>query len=188
MNPETARIFLEVPEGIDQEELQDVLEAKAFDLRSFFLQQPVVPVLYESRVNRLQKLQSAYEALGGETLYSAVQLPAIPIVEELTLVDLLEVHAGYLAACRSQMARTLLPEPLIELAQRMIAMQDRYEALFMDLTDELSLSNEDQVKQSEQLDLGEVLHVLRAKGPKALENEIAKERQRISLKRQNHRN
>lgn len=185
MNPETARIFLELAEGAEDEELLDVLETKAFDLRSFFLQQAVVPLLYESRIVRLRKLQLAYETLGGELLHSTVQLPDIPSATKWTLIDLLEVHAAYLAACRSQMARTLFPEPLIELAQRMIAMQDQYEVLFMDLTAEMGFTNDEQVKQSDQLDLGPVLHVLRAKGPKALENEIAKERQRINLKYQN---
>ena len=182
MNIENAKIHLKIEGDIDADDLLDTLELQVFDLREFFLRQPVVPALFESRIKRLSNLQEAFIAMGGRLSEIEIAYVEMPILTDLSLLDLIETHAGFLASCRSRMASTFWPQPIQGFAKQMIIMQDRYEALFLDLSVHLKTEHHPPVKQADHLNYGEVLHRMRTVDESAVKEELTKERCRIIQK------
>lgn len=63
MNKNEARLLLNISEN---ENIDDVWEQKLFEQKQFFLTRPPIPKVFRSRINKLEKLYSAYLVLKDE--------------------------------------------------------------------------------------------------------------------------
>lgn len=165
----------------DKETLVDALEMKVFELRNYFLQNPVVIPLVRSKMKRLQLLEDAANvfALSPKATPNSPQ----PELSSENLIDLLTSYEANLMRIRLYISQSLSPKHVIEGANRLIQLQDEFEPVFLDLTADQNTSS-DEVKAAQSLDTAALLKALKSEDALASEALISKERKRIVTLRQ----
>lgn len=135
MDRNTALTLLGVDAATTHEELMDTLDAETFAVRDHFIRQPVIPVLFRSRVDRLLQLSDIANTLGIDPLGTPVQLPELEPLEGDAL-GLAEAHLENLLRLRTAMAGTLDPDVLARFGTTLVSLQSRYMEAFLVATEE----------------------------------------------------
>lgn len=166
----------------DPQELSDHIVELVFPIREFFLRQPIISVLFQSRIHRLEKIAEAakYFRLTFSTVSENYSLQAFQTNDPLEF--LLSSYEEQLSDLRLLAASTFDPLLLSAIATKMIILQLKFEDQFLELTTHLSPLKEE-VKAAEAMDTGRVLFRLKREGTSAVQSELARERQRILLLR-----
>lgn len=108
----------------------DKLDAETFAVRDHFIRQPVIPVLFRSRVDRLMQLSDIANCLGIDPLGTPVQLPEL-LAQKGGALQLAESHLENLLRLRTSMAGTLDPDVLARFGTTMASLQTRYMEAFL---------------------------------------------------------
>ncbi len=191
MDVHTALAHLELIDHPPEDVLEELLEERCFDLRDYFLRNPVIPELYASRVRRLQRIAEAAEALGFHWAARPPK-PLIVLGRTASLAELLKRFEAEQAVLRSRLSASLHPIELADLAEAMVALQLDYEAGFFELTRAFGTTDE-AVKAADHLDTGRLLRWIAQNGtpvPSAQSEataSIAAERRRIIDRRERAR-
>lgn len=179
MNEANALLLLGFSSRPSADELPDLIEEKVFEVRTYFLRQPVVPELFRSRIRKLNQLAEAAAHLG---LSFEPQLNKT--TPQLTQTDLLSVLTGYsaeMSMLKLHVASTLNPKELAHLAEVMVTFQIQFEDLFFELTKDYPLTDE-VVNAAAAMDAGELLFELKKENTPAVQTLISKERNRIAAR------
>ncbi len=188
MDAKSALFHLELTAQPPVDVLEEVVEDRCFELRDYFLRNPVIPELYASRIKRLERLAEAAEALGLPVLAHPSTSKSSAAFEGASLDDILRGFEESHALLRKQMSATLHPLALAGIAQAMIEVQEQYEEAFFMATQRFGIQ-EEAVKASNHLDTGRLLRWMNLDGePQPTQTgESAKmieaERRRISDRR-----
>lgn len=188
MDAKSALFHLELSAQPPVDVLEEVVEDRCFELRDYFLRNPVIPELYASRIKRLERLAEAAEALGLPVLAHPSTSKSSAAFEGASLDDILRGFEESHALLRKQMSATLHPLALAGIAQAMIEVQEQYEEAFFMATQRFGIQ-EEAVKASNHLDTGRLLRWMNLDGePQPTQTgESAKmieaERRRISDRR-----
>jgi hypothetical protein len=188
MDAKSALFHLELSAQPPVDVLEEVVEDRCFELRDYFLRNPVIPELYASRIKRLERLAEAAEALGLPVLAHPSTSKSSAAFEGASLDDILRGFEESHALLRKQMSATLHPLALAGIAQAMIEVQEQYEEAFFMATQRFGIQ-EEAVKASNHLDTGRLLRWMNLHGePQPTQTgESAKmieaERRRISDRR-----
>jgi hypothetical protein len=134
MDRNTALTLLGIDTDTTQEDLMDKLDAETFAVRDHFIRQPVIPVLFRSRVDRLMQLSDIANTLGVDPLGTPVELPQLLPLEGGAL-NLAETHLENLLRLRTSMAGTLDPDVLARFGTTMATLQTRYMEAFVVATE-----------------------------------------------------
>lgn len=159
----------------------EVLEEQVFNLRDFFLRQSIVPEVYRTRIQRLERLHAAALALDLK-----LSSPEQPVFGDFFLPtgrmdELLHAYADRINTMRLYMAQRLHPLDVGWAAEQLIAVQLAFEEQFDALTAHIAPLDAP-VKAAEVIDVGRLLQCLQH-DPAAAEAMIARERQRIKARR-----
>lgn len=177
MTEATALHILNLERKPPLDDLRDIVEEQLFELRNYFLRNPVVRELYENRIARINRIADAAEVLGlkfnkdrnfdMEVTYSASELP-----------ELLREFEQALTQARLLLASSLVPYTLRQTCRSMIAFQESFETRFMELTSHIAPYN-GEVRAAEHVDTGRLLREIISGYRPDAEQLIAKERRRI---------
>ncbi len=162
--------------------LEEIVEEKIFELRDYFLRNPVVPVLYNSRLRRLKSLAEIQLELSSKNNPETLSLE-FPSLDSSSLTALIKSYQSGLAVQRTFLAQTLNAQRIKQIVQEIISFQKQFEQHFAQLikTEHPEIEPlEEQVKQADQLDTGVVLFKLKTKPEEAL-SLLRKEYSRILL-------
>ncbi|WP_306640072.1 hypothetical protein [Sanyastnella coralliicola] len=162
----------------DPDIIEELIEEAVFPLREYFLRNPVVPVLYRSRLARIKQLQAAGESLGLSTSKST-PLTTSKDFSESDLAELLRAFEAALSQARLQVAQHLNPSALVASVEQMIAIQESFEHAFLRVTAHFA-SAESNILAADVVDTGKLLMLLQHEDPSSTEL-IEKERKRIEI-------
>lgn len=188
MDVKSALLHLELTAQPPVDVLEELVEDRCFELRDYFLRNPVIPELYASRIKRLERLADAAEALGLPVLAHPSTSKSSAAFKGAPLDDILRGFEESHALLRTEMSATLHPLALAGIAQAMIEVQEQYEEAFFIATQRFGIQA-DAVKASDHLDTGRLLRWMNLHGePQPTQTgESAKmieaERRRISDRR-----
>lgn len=187
MDIDTALMHLELQSHPPMDVLEELFEERCFAIRDYFLRNPVVPELYESRRRRLQRIAEAAGVL-GLVLPPPVTAPVVTAIDATSLVTILRSFEDGQRSLRLQISSTLHPLELNELGLAMERLQTDYEERFMEATTKFTCS-EAPVKAAEHLDTGRLLQWIGRQGLSDLSDQdepytmIVRERRRINDRR-----
>jgi len=155
-----AKLILNLESWPPDEVLEEIIEDETFQLRDYFLRNPVIKVLFKSRIRKLEKLAIIGQTFLNQPLNSEETNSALQI-ERSELVIILRFLESHLAECRRKMASTYKPSELAQLANQMIEIQEVYEEGLIKYchTESISPSREE-VKAAEQLNTGLALRLI----------------------------
>lgn len=162
--------------------VEETLEEHVFSLRDFFLRQAIVPEVYRTRIQRLQRLHDAAVVLGLELTnapahgFKGFSLP------NGRMETLLHVYAEALNSVRLQMTQSLHPLSVAQGAEDLVRIQIDFEDRF-DLLNEDIPPQDTPVKAADVLDVGRLLLHLASGDVEASTAIISRERQRIKARR-----
>lgn len=178
MTEETALHILQLDRTPPLEDLFDIVDEQLFELRDYFLRNPVVRELYESRMARITRIAEAAAVfrLHFETQSETSLQPFTPSTSELT--ELLREFEQSLAQARLVLASSLHPQILCRTCEHMIDVQEAFEAAFMQLTTPIP-PFDGAVRAAEHVDTGRLLQLLISGYRPDAEQLISKERRRI---------
>lgn len=178
MTEATALHILQLDRIPPVDDLSEIVDEQLFELRDYFLRNPIIRELYENRIARMARIAEAASILGLE--FKPRKLPLLhPVNFEVSeLAELLRRFEQALAQARLVLASTLDPEVLRHTCKEMIAFQEAFEASFMQLTSEVAPS-EGEVRAAEHIDTGRLLRALSSGYRPDAELLISKERKRI---------
>lgn len=159
----------------------EALEEQVFTVRDYLLRQAIVPEVYRTRIQRLERLHAAAVALGLD-----LSAPERSVFEALFLPngrmdELLHAYADRINTLRLYMAQRLHPLDVGWAAEQLIAVQLAFEEQFDVLSAHIAPLDAP-VKAAEVIDVGRLLQCLQH-DPAAAEVMIARERQRIKARR-----
>lgn len=179
-NEQTALAVLDLAKLPPAEALEDLIDELVFEKRGYFLQQAVIPKLFESRVGRLLQIKGASDFL----LEIETDFSQEPKREEWShqaddLESLLQAQVEVLQACRLAISQSLSIPLIAEKALEMSAYQRSFEQVFYDLVSAMNLPNQAAPLQSDQLDLGKALYKLHHSI--SIDDELSKELARIAI-------
>jgi len=179
-NEQTAFAVLGLAKLPPAEAFEDLIEELVFEKRAYFLQQAIVPKLFESRVGRLLQIKEASDFLLEVETESFQE----PISEEIShqmddLESLLQAHVEVLQACRMAISQSLSIPLIAEKALEMSAYQRSFEGVFFELVSAMNLPKQVAPLQSDQLDLGKALYKLHHSI--SIDDELSKELSRIAI-------
>jgi hypothetical protein len=157
------------------EDIEETVEAQIFELRTYFLRQPIVAALYVRRTEKCAQIFDLAQ-LFDLTLSDNGTHIHIPLAEG-TLEEILKNYEAITTQLRSQMARTMHPESIRLLALNLVSVQQDFEKHFLAITNGEAATP---VLAADQLQTGRLLRLLTtdANQPEVLEI-IARERSRI---------
>lgn len=188
MDVKSALLHLELTSQPPVDVLEELVEDRCFELRDYFLRNPVIAELYESRIRRLERIAEAAEALGLQLAAHPSETTSTVAFDGASLSELLRRFEEEQALVRTRMSTTLNPLALASIARAMIEVQGLYEDAFFSSTHRFGVQ-EDAVKASDHLDSGRLLQCMRLHGepiPLATSEAvrmIESERRRISDRR-----
>lgn len=157
------------------EEIEEALEMQIFELRNYFLRQPIVAALYVRRADKCVQLFDIAKLLDLPLSDDETHIH-IPLAEG-TLAEILKNYETITTRLRSQMARTMHPESIRLLALNLVSVQQDFENHFLALTAGETLTP---VLAADQLQTGRLLRLLTTDADSPLVQEIiARERSRI---------
>ncbi|MFT4779326.1 MAG: hypothetical protein ACJAU0_001818 [Flavobacteriales bacterium] len=180
MNEAHALLLLGFSSKPDASELPDLMEEKVFEIRTYFLRQPVVPELFRSRIRKLTQLAEAASLLGLN--YEAMQDPLASSAQTQELIPLLNACSVQMADLKLSISSTLNPTAIATLAGAMVAYQIQFEDVFFELTAGYPRS-EEKVNAADALDVGELLFEHKKQNSARIQELISKERIRISARK-----
>lgn len=166
-----------VPE--EREVFEELLEELVFEVREYFLRQPVITELYRSRIRKLQQLNEAAETLGFPEQGDDVDLPEVFFDNAKALDATFDLHQQKVSELRLLMSATLKPQALSMLALRLTEVQDAYESHLMKLTSSF-VTEDGHIKANEATDSGRLAYLLKHSTDE-FNQAIARERRRILL-------
>lgn len=138
--------LLGLTEESDREEWTDALDQAVFQVRDHFMRSPIIPKLYEAKVNRCVMLSDAASTLGLAPLGQPVSMPkTLPL--GVNLEALVQGHVDNLMRCRNVLATTLDPDSVAQVGHLMIRIQTEYMQAFMAMTS--SYATHDAAQQGE---------------------------------------
>lgn len=138
--------LLGLTEETDREAWTDALDQAVFQVRDHFMRSPIIPKLYESKVDRCVLLSDAASTLGLAPLGQPVSMPkTLPLGGNLEA--LVQGHVDNLMRCRNVLATTLDPDSIAQVGHLMIRLQTEYMQAFMDMTS--SYTTGDSTQQGE---------------------------------------
>jgi hypothetical protein len=161
--------------------IAEVLEEQVFELRDFFLRQAIVPEVYRTRIQRLERLHAAAGALGLELSVPEQRVFETFFLPTGRMEDLLHTYAELINTIRLYMAQRLHPLEVGSAAEQLIDVQLAFEEQFDAHTAHIT-PLEVAVKAADAIDVGRLLHLLQHDLAGA-EDLIARERQRIKARR-----
>jgi hypothetical protein len=137
MNKSVALSLLGLNDSVEIEDIMERLDAESFAVRDHFMRQPVVPVLFRSRVNRLVELSDVARVLNIQPLGAPVELPSLlPMGSNFVL--LVRNHVENIRRLRTAMASTLDPDVLVRFGNTLCNLQLRYMEQFLVLSLDVS--------------------------------------------------
>lgn len=180
MNKSVALSLLGLNDSVEIEDMMERLDAESFAVRDHFMRQPVVPVLFRSRVNRLVELSDVARVLNIQPLGAPVELPSLlPMGSNFVL--LVRNHVENIRRLRTAMASTLDPDVLVRFGNTLCNLQLRYMEQFLVLS--LDISDEgihtDNVPARDEADWQKLLESIDSSETWAKEL-IARERARMA--------
>lgn len=181
MNREMALLVFDFELAPPSAVVAEVLEEQVFNLRDFFLRQAIVPEVYRTRIQRLERLHAAALALDLEL--TSLEQPVLGdfFLPNGRMDELLHAYADRINTLRLYMAQRLHPLDVGWAAEQLIAVQLAFEEQFDVLTAHIAPLDAP-VKAAEVIDVGRLLQCLQH-DPAAAEAMIARERQRIKARR-----
>jgi hypothetical protein len=133
MEQSKAFSLLGLTEESDREAWTDALDQAVFQVRDHFMRSPIIPKLYEAKVDRCVLLSDAASTLGMAPLGQPVSMPkTLPLGGNLEA--LVQGHVDNLMRCRNVLATTLDPDSVAQLGHLMIRLQTEYMQAFMAMT------------------------------------------------------
>jgi len=171
-------------ESDDESALMDTLEALVFPLRDFFLRSQVQIPLFRSRIARLNSIHQAALALSlieddeVDVKMDAISIPAGVSIFQANL-ELLRNSEHQKSQLKLQMAQTMNPKVIADLAQQLCSVELDYFREFLKINESLEPSSL-QIKSSEFPDSGNLIHLLNQNADESLEI-LSKEKSRIKL-------
>ena len=161
----------------EKDVLHDLIEEAVFPIREYFLRQPVVAVLFRSRIARIQQLQEASRTF--ELTYAEPEPLANITFDQRELPALLRAYESEMSQARLEVARHLSPPQVIQAAQHMVSVQSAFEVSFLSVTAEFASAEAD-ILAAQLLDTGKALRLL-SEAPQEVQSLIENERKRIAL-------
>lgn len=179
MNEANALLLLGFSSRPSADELPDLIEEKVFEVRTYFLRQPVVPELFRSRIRKLNQLAEASAHLGlSFERHLDINLSNLA---QTDLLPLLNSYSAEMSMLKLRVASTLNPKELSHLAEVMVAYQIQFEDLFFELTETHPLK-EETVNAAAAMDVGELLFEMKKENTDTIQALISKERTRIAAR------
>ncbi len=163
----------------EREVFEELLDELVFDVREYFLRQPVITELYRSRIRKLQQFNEAAETLGFPEEGDLPVLPDVDFHNAKALDVTFDLHQKKVSEIRLMMSGTLKPRALSLLAERLTEVQDGYEARLLEQTSSFK-TEEGYVKANEASDSGRLAWLLKH-SPDEFTRALARERRRIKL-------
>lgn len=175
MNKHLALAVLKLSDSADRDEIEEALQLQIFDLRSYFLKQPVVEPLFLSRATKCAQLAEVAGLFHIDLSHSSSHI-RIPLAEG-NLEETLKNYEAAMANLRLQLARTMHPDLIRELAVAMVRVQRDFETRFLTLS---SGEHPTSVLAADQLPTGRLIRMLSNNhDSNEIQELIARERTRI---------
>ncbi len=178
MNEASALQVFDLAEVPPLDVLEEIIEDAVFEVREYFLRNPVIPELYESRIRRLRLIDEASKSLGLKAPQVDLDFQKFEFEQLSDLIEVIRLHEEQLTSLRFGLSASLDPNVVSSHASEMIAAQISYEEHFFTLTEVFGIS-EDSVKASEHVDTGKLLFMLRSASRPDVAPIIKRERKRI---------
>ena len=179
MKKEEAQFILDLESWPPLEVLEEIIEEEVFQFRDYFLRNPVIPVLYKSRIRKLEKLQNIQNTFLEKTELALNSQPiSTPELKELkTILRFLE---SQLALTRQKISATLTPADVAFLANQMIEIQSHFEESFKNHCHAQNISPaKEKVMAADQIKTGLALNYIESGNHKELKPLLEKELKRI---------
>lgn len=164
--------------------LEELIEDEIFQLRDYFLRNPVIPALYKSRIRKLEKLKEIQSTfLDSQETATTEELELRPQVNELA--DLLRFLESGLASQRRKLSATLNPVQLVIHIKNMLRIQEVYEKEFVAHCNAKNIQPAaEDIKAADQLNTGLALKFIRSEDESSLRKLVEKELKRIKGSKQ----
>ena len=179
MKKEEAQFILDLESWPPLEVLEEIIEEEVFQFRDYFLRNPVIPVLYKSRIRKLEKLQNIQNTFLEKTVLTK-ELQQISKPEHHELKEILRYLESQLALTRQKMSATLSPAEIASLANQMIEIQSHFEDSFLTHCHAQNiLPAEEKVMAADQIKTGRALNYIESGNHTELKPLLEKELKRI---------
>jgi len=179
LEKQEAKLILNLETWPPHDVLEEILEDEVFNLRDYFLRNPVVPVLYKSRIRKLKKLQEILETFLKKT-ETTFELAEIQDSKSNDLREILRFLESHLSRVRQQIAQSLNPVHLAQLAENMIKIQLKFEELFKTYCYAENIKPaQEEVKAAQHINTGLGLKFIETQNQKDLTSLLEKELKRI---------
>ncbi|MCR9173663.1 MAG: hypothetical protein NXI10_14270 [bacterium] len=157
MTESEALLFLGIE---DVEELEDTYEAKVFEWKNFFVNRFPVPKLFQSKIKQIQKLEAAYQCLGGES--DNTEPISIDLAFGTTFKEVFHQYSERRAALKARLFRANSASELVQIAQSLVDLTLAYARCW----DVESLNKTGVVvsKEPDPMDLLEAINAAEARG------------------------
>lgn len=174
---------LQLTEMPPKDVLEEIVEDHIFQLRDYFLRNPVVKQLYAARIRKLNRLFEIQEQYINNNEHKSLDVYEDIKLIGLDFLDLLKDFEKNQSILRGQLASTLCIRRLIKTVETLIQLQQEYELQFKLIFEKKFSGFSDlvPVKLSEHLATGEVIRFLQQKDLEAARPLIEKEYSRILL-------
>ncbi len=163
-----------------KEILEEILEQEVFHLRDYFLRNPVVEVLFNSRIRKLNQLVEIHSSFLCSNQVDQYN-PKFTLSKSKTLEELFSEVERAFTYLRGEMSQGLNSKTIATLAQQMIEVQKEYEEQFLSIykSRQIEKAENTQIKAADQISTGRALMLLKSGSSEELNFMLAKEYQRI---------
>ncbi|MFK7757737.1 MAG: hypothetical protein AB8B53_12475 [Flavobacteriales bacterium] len=180
MDQDKAQLILNLTSFPPIDILEEIIEEEVFQLRDYFLRNPVVGVLYNSRLRKLKQLEEVKSTFLRSNEHSP-NIPSFNLIQSKNMKLLFSELERAFTRLRGEMSRGLDPKTIATLAEKMINVQAEYEQKFIELYQVQSKEEvpEVPVKAADQISTGRALILLKQGNSDELSDLLTKEYFRI---------
>lgn len=182
MDKHLALLTLGLQPDAGDEEIQEALEQKIFDLRNYVLSQPVIAKLFQARIAKLEQL-ALLQPISSDDDHA--RLSETSNLENQDLLSLLMSYERSLAHVRLLAAGTLSARQLARYTGQLIAIQRDFESCFLEHTTDVEPGAT--VQAAHPFPSGQVIVHLKAGNMEAVVDTLRTEKARILALIPDHR-
>lgn len=184
MEESRVKLILNLEKIPPKDVLTEILEEEIFPIRNYFLRNPVIKVLFKSRIRKLLQYQEIETKYIGEKAHADLK----ELEKDNTIVggDFRELFRSFelkMSKLKVRMSSEMAPGRVAILAQEMIDVQEAFELNFVSIYDQWEhsqkIKNDITVKAADQISTGKALRLLTGKVSPELIQMISNEYVRI---------
>lgn len=156
------------PDGIryGDDELQDALEEQLFELKRFFISRAPIRKLFQSRLDKLEKIHQALEVLAPDFDFS-YNLPVVSFPESGNILEVFQAYQQENRRLKTGISQSANPLDIHALAERLLALEKAYaEKWAIEPKGEKTLVS----KESDPMEILGAIKAFREKGGKSFED------------------